>query len=47
MIKVFVNFNNVDSIGYIIDKIEESLYLVYVESINKKLQIESKYIKYQ
>ena len=45
MRRVFVHFDNVNSFGYIIKKIDISLYLVYVESLNKNISIESKNIR--
>jgi hypothetical protein len=43
--KVFVEINNEISTGYIIKKIDAREYLVFVESIQKTLQINKNNIK--
>jgi hypothetical protein len=45
MRKIFIHFDNINSFGYVIKKVNNSLYLVYIESTNQSMEIESKYIR--
>lgn len=45
MRRVYIEFNNISSYGYIIKKVDFGLYLIFIESIGKSVEIEDKYIK--
>lgn len=44
MRRVYIKFNNISSYAYVIKKVDFGLYLVFIESIGKAMEIEDIYI---
>lgn len=44
MRKVYISYNNINSVGYIIKKLNSDCYWVFIDSINSTLEVNKKHI---